>query len=422
MTPQRPLAQTLSSPAYASDGPQGICSAPNPPNAWPKNSVPPHAWQPVRSPRPPAPPRAPARSAAGPARRGGPAHPAGQHRSRPRGSDGTVPARCGLLPPPALRRPPQLPRGSARRGRRGARHRRQHLDGHLGPERRRHPHRTTAHRLDGRPGRTSARRPTASSPAAARQSNLQALLLARNAAVAGAPGSLPERLAAAAHLRLGRQPLQHREVRLAARPGGRRSGGDPRRLDAPDGPRRAGARACGRPGRRAARPWPSSPPPAPPTSAPSTRCRLVGALAAAVRRLVPRRRRLRLRAARLAATPRHARRHRARRLGDRRLPQVLLPADRLQRDPGPRQATLGLVSHHADYLNPAAEAGRVPNQVDKSLADHPPLRRAQALGDAARHGRAGHRRNVRRRDRPGRRGGRHGPRATPSSSSPLRCS
>ncbi|MFF5791773.1 pyridoxal phosphate-dependent decarboxylase family protein [Paeniglutamicibacter sp. NPDC012692] len=32
------------------------------------------------------------------------------------------------------------------------------------------------------------------------------------------------------------------------------------------------------------------------------------------------------------------------------------------------KATLGLVSHHAEYLNPAAEAGRVPNQVDKSLA------------------------------------------------------
>ncbi|MGL3806909.1 pyridoxal phosphate-dependent decarboxylase family protein [Paeniglutamicibacter sp. R2-26] len=32
------------------------------------------------------------------------------------------------------------------------------------------------------------------------------------------------------------------------------------------------------------------------------------------------------------------------------------------------KATLGLVSHHAEYLNPAAEAGSVPNQVDKSLA------------------------------------------------------
>ena len=32
------------------------------------------------------------------------------------------------------------------------------------------------------------------------------------------------------------------------------------------------------------------------------------------------------------------------------------------------KAVLGLVSHHAEYLNPAAEAGRVPNQVDKSLA------------------------------------------------------
>ncbi len=32
------------------------------------------------------------------------------------------------------------------------------------------------------------------------------------------------------------------------------------------------------------------------------------------------------------------------------------------------RAALALVSHHAEYLNPAAEAGRTPNQVDKSLA------------------------------------------------------
>ncbi|MBV1779794.1 aspartate aminotransferase family protein [Paeniglutamicibacter sp. ABSL32-1] len=32
------------------------------------------------------------------------------------------------------------------------------------------------------------------------------------------------------------------------------------------------------------------------------------------------------------------------------------------------RTALGLVSHHAEYLNPAAEAGRTPNQVDKSLA------------------------------------------------------
>ncbi len=32
------------------------------------------------------------------------------------------------------------------------------------------------------------------------------------------------------------------------------------------------------------------------------------------------------------------------------------------------RAVLGLVAHHAEYLNPAAEAGRTPNQVDKSLA------------------------------------------------------
>lgn len=32
------------------------------------------------------------------------------------------------------------------------------------------------------------------------------------------------------------------------------------------------------------------------------------------------------------------------------------------------RAALALVSHHAEYLNPAAEAGRAPNQVDKSLA------------------------------------------------------
>ena len=78
-----------------------------------------------------------------------------------------LPPRRGLLPPPALPRPPQLPGRHPGRARRGRPLRRQLLPGHLGPERRRHPHRAPAHRLDRRAHRPRPAPPTASSPAAA---------------------------------------------------------------------------------------------------------------------------------------------------------------------------------------------------------------------------------------------------------------
>ena len=92
--------------------------------------------------------------ALGPAgRRDRPRPPARRHRRRARRARGRLPARRRLLPPPPLPRPPQLPGGHPGAARRGGADRRQLLAGHLGPERRRHPHRAAPDRLDGRPHR-----------------------------------------------------------------------------------------------------------------------------------------------------------------------------------------------------------------------------------------------------------------------------
>ena len=87
-----------------------------------------------------------------------PGRAAGRPRRRPRRAGEGLPPRRRLLPPPALPRPPQLPGGHPGGARRGRALRRQLLAGHLGPERRRHPHRAPAHRLDRRPHRPRPRR------------------------------------------------------------------------------------------------------------------------------------------------------------------------------------------------------------------------------------------------------------------------
>ena len=81
--------------------------------------------------------------------------------------------------------------------------------------------------------------------------------------------------------------------------------------------------------------------------------------------------------------PAPARRHRARRLGDRRLPQDLVPAGLVQRalvrDGGHLRPR-----HLARRLpQPARGRGAHPQPGRQEPADHPPLRRAEAVADAA---------------------------------------
>ena len=83
-------------------------------------------------------------------------------------------------------------------------------------------------------------------------------------------------------------------------------------------------------------------------------------------RVAARRRRVRVRAAGLADAPAPAGRHRAGPVGHGRLPQELLPAGVVERGAGARAArTCAHVTWHADYLNPRGR--EEPNQVDKSL-------------------------------------------------------
>ena len=84
------------------------------------------------------------------------------------------------------------------------------------------------------------------------QSNFQALLIARNHAVAGLkklPGNeslrLPAPAGQTADLRLRGQPLQHPQVRVHAGPGVRRRRAGRVRAGPPDGPRRPGRRTRG---------------------------------------------------------------------------------------------------------------------------------------------------------------------------------
>ena len=109
------------------------------------------------------------------------------------------------------------------------------------------------------------------------------------------------------------------------------------------------------------------------------------------RRLAARRRRLRLRAAGLPHAPAPARRDRAGPVRHRRLPQVLLPARLLQRAD---RARAGATSPPSPGT-PTTSTRRTPSEPEPGrqvAADHPPLRRAQALDHAARARRGRHRR------------------------------
>ena len=290
---------------------------------------------------------------------------AGRHVRRPRRARGRLPPRRRLLPPPPLPRPPQLPGRHPRRPRRGRALRRQLLARHLGPDRRRHPHRAQADRLDRRAASASAPPPTASSPAAAPSPTSRRCC---------SPARRPSRRAAerlarrTAHLRLRVQPLQRQEVGETPRPRPGRRRLRPRRPRQAHADRRPRPRAGALPRARASSPWRSSPPPAPPTSAPSTRCPRSPSSASST-------------APGCTSTPRTAadcclpqappppRRHRARRLGHRGLPQVLLPAGEFVAPcwsaTRPRCATPRTT--RSTSTRAAWSQERIPNQVDKSL-------------------------------------------------------
>ena len=271
------------------------------------------------------------------------------------------------------------------RRRRGRPHRGELLDGHLGPERGRHPHRAAPGRLDRgadrvRPGR--------------RRRLHQRRHASRTCRRCCSPrGRSPVGLAATAppSSRRGcgssRRGRGHFSVRR--RPGCSASGADAVvtvHTDADTRRMRRRPRARARP--RSSRPGGgcrsrSSRRPAPPTSAASTRwrrsprspartasgCTSTPPTAAACSSRAP---------------PAPARRHRARRLGDRRLPQVLLPAGQLQRGAGPRPRRPAarhlprrLPQPRRERRAAASEPGR------QEPADHPPVRRPEALADPA---------------------------------------
>ena len=83
-----------------------------------------------------------------------------------------------------------------------------------------------------------------------------------------------------------------------------------------------------------------------------------------------------------------ARRHRTRRLGHRRLPQVVLPAGQLQRAAGPRPVHAARTSPTTPTTSTRPHGGAAhPEPGRQEPADHPPVRRAEAVADAARDGR-----------------------------------
>lgn len=110
-------------------------------------------------------------------------------------------------------------------------------------------------------------------------------------------------------------------------------------------------------------------------------------------------------AARLREVPGPHRRHRASRLRHRRLPQVLLPAGEFLRRAGPGRGHPAARHLPRRVPQPAPDgAGAHPQPGGQVPSDHPPLRRPQALDDPAHHGRRRHRAALRRGLRPGRRG------------------
>ena len=112
------------------------------------------------------------------------------------------------------------------------------------------------------------------------------------------------------------------------------------------------------------------------------------------RRVAARRRRVRVRPAGLADAAAPARRHRARPVGDGRLPQELLPAGVVQR--GARARAGGPAARHLARRLPQPRGRRRAQPGRQVAADDPPVRRPQAVDDAARAGRRRHRRDVRR--------------------------
>ena len=276
----------------------------------------------------------------------------------------------------------------------------QRLPRHLGPERRRHLHRA-APRSTGPPGgsRPGVAGADGIFTSGGTQSNLQALLLARDHALATGGAAAP-----AAHPGLRSRRTSASEGGAAARPGTDAvvPGGRDRRATRMDPVALARVLA-----RTAAE---GDVPMAVVATAGTTDFGAldplpeVAALARAVRRLVPRRRGVRRRAARLPHPAAPAGRHRARRLGDRGLPQDVVPAGLGQRA---RRARRGHPApRHLARRLPQPPGRRPPQPGGQVHADHPALRRAQALDDPAHHGRRRHRRLVRPRHRPRRPGGR----------------
>ena len=323
---------------------------------------------------------------------------------RPRGALAGLPRRRDLVPRAVVRRPPELPRRHPGPARRAVRLLGELLAGHLRPERRRHPHRAATRRVDGRPdrlpdlGRAGPARvgpaPTASSPAAApsptcRPCCWRATPPSRRTASpsTGCASSSPPTATSVSRSPRGCSGLAPDAV-------------VPVPFDAAHRMRVADARvgAAASASTTTSCRWPWSRRPAPPTSVRSTRCagsprvcdrfgvwlHVDAAYGGGL--LASRRRRHLLDGIELAdsVTVDFHKTWFLPGLGERR--------GRARRPhPAPRDAPRRL---------PEPEGGHRPQPGRQEPADHAPLRRAQALDDAADHGAGLRRRLLRRRDRP----------------------
>ena len=298
--------------------------------------------------------------------------------------------RRGLVPRADVRRPSQLPGRHPGAARPRCSSRRQLQPGHLRPERRRHLRRAPPHRLD----RVADR---------VRRDRRRRLHQRRHPVQPPGPAARARparsRSTATRQLRILASTDSHFSVQKAARLLGlgdavvvrcRSTNAGWTSADAEPRPRRRSATTTWSR-------WPSWPRRAPPTSARSTRCPRLPACAGSYGAW------LHVDAAYgggllVSPTRRHLLDgHRARRLGDRRLPQDLVPAGLRQRSRRARPR----------HLRPRHLARRLPQpETDRSSAsqpgrqepaDHPPVRRAQAVADPADHGSRPDRRVRRRR-------------------------